>query len=160
MSQKIGRTGLSFAKLWHHVDVAKEERTIGRLASQIAIVLMGKHKPVFHPSMDCGDYVVVTNCNMLQTTGKKMEQKEYWSHSRKPGQLKLVPMERMAANKGFGELLKKAVSGMLPKNRTRKVRLDRLKVFDGSDHPYKHNFTASWKEQAEVQKILEQQKDK
>ncbi|AAS53774.1 AFR403Wp [Eremothecium gossypii ATCC 10895] len=149
MSQKIGQSGLAFARLWHHVDVAREQRTLGRLASSIAITLMGKHKPVYHPSMDCGDYVVVTNAQDLQVTGKKWEQKTYWSHSGRPGHLKLRTMETIATNKGHSELLRKAVSGMLPKNRLRKVRLARLKVFDGSEHPYKQNIVAFADEQAE-----------
>mgnify|MGYP003366435352 CR=1 FL=1 len=142
MSQKVGHTALSFARLWHHVDLAKDKRTLGRLASAIAITLIGKHKPVYHQSQDSGDYVVVSNCQALRVTGKKFEQKTYWSHSSKPGQLKLRTMDKVVADKGYGEILKKAVSGMLPKNRLRKTRLDRLKVFDGSDHPYKQNITA------------------
>lgn len=62
MSQKVGHTGLAFARMWHHVDISKDKRTLGRVASQVALALMGKHKPVYHPSADCGDYVVVTNC--------------------------------------------------------------------------------------------------
>ena len=92
MSQKLGHTGLAFARLWHHVDVAQDKRTLGRLASSIALTLMGKHKPVYHQSQDSGDYVVVTNCQQLRVTGKKFEQKTYWSHSQKPGHLKLTTM--------------------------------------------------------------------
>lgn len=142
MSQKIGHTGLAFARMWHHVDLAKDKRTLGRVASQIAISLMGKHKPVYHASADCGDYVVVTNCQNLRVTGNKFTQKTYWSHTSRPGSLKLTTMEDLVANKGYSEVLKKAVSGMLPKNKLRKVRLARLKVFDGSEHPYKTNITA------------------
>ncbi|CCK68833.1 mitochondrial 54S ribosomal protein uL13m KNAG_0B03920 [Huiozyma naganishii CBS 8797] len=147
MSQKIGHTGLAFARIWHHVDITKDERTLGRLASAIATTLIGKHKPVYHPTQDCGDYVVVTNCQDIKTTGKKMEQRTYWTHSSRPGSLKLKPMERLAAEKGYGELLRKAVSGMLPKNRLRKIRLDRLKVSDGPDSPYLHNILAFASEQ-------------
>ncbi|CCE63301.1 hypothetical protein TPHA_0E02090 [Tetrapisispora phaffii CBS 4417] len=150
MSQKIGHSALAFGRLWHHVNVAQEERTLGRLASSIAIALIGKHKPVYHPSEDCGDYVVVTNCQLLKVTGKKMSQKNYWSHSGKPGHLKLVPMEKLIADKGTKEVLKKAVSGMLPKNRLRKIRLERLKIFDGSEHPYKNNIMAFAKEQSQI----------
>ncbi|CCC71549.1 hypothetical protein NCAS_0H02390 [Naumovozyma castellii] len=142
MSQKIGHTGLAFARIWHHVDVAHDKRTLGRLASSIAIVLMGKNKPVYHPSQDCGDYVVVTNCQKLRVTGKKFEQKTYWSHTGRPGSLNLQTMETVVQNKGYGEILRKAVSGMLPKNKLRKPRLERLKVFDGSEHPYKNNILA------------------
>lgn len=158
MSQKVGHTSLAFARLWHHVDLAKDKRTLGRLASAIAITLIGKHKPVYHQSQDCGDYVVVTNCQSLRVTGKKFEQKKYWSHSTKPGHLKLTPMEKVVADKGYGEVLRRAVSGMLPKNKLRKPRLERLKVFDGADHPYKQNITAFAYEQPYVQAALEKAK--
>lgn len=158
MSQRVGHTGLAFARLWHHVDMAKDKRTLGRLASSIAITLIGKHKPVYHPSQDCGDYVVVTNCQKLRVTGKKFEQKTYWSHSTKPGNLKLTTMEKVVENKGYGEVLKRAVKGMLPRNRLRKVRLERLKVFDGSEHPYGDNITAFALKQPEIMKKLEKQK--
>lgn len=160
MSQKIGHSGLAFARLWHHVDLAHESRTMGRLATSIANTLMGKHKPVYHPSQDIGDYVVVTNCQLLKTTGNKMTQREYWSHTTRPGSLKLVTMERTAADKGYGELLKKAVSGMLPKNRLRKVRLERLKVFDGSSHPYEQNITAFAVEQPKILDLIQEKKQK
>ena len=156
MSQKIGHSGLAFARLWHHVDVARDKRTLGRLASAIAITLIGKHKPVYHPSQDCGDYVVVTNCQKIRVTGKKFEQKTYWSHSGRPGQLKLQTMNKVVADKGFGEILKKAVSGMLPKNKLRKQRLDRLKVFDGSENPYKQNITAFAHEQSSIREPLKE----
>ncbi|CCE89692.1 mitochondrial 54S ribosomal protein uL13m TDEL_0A03600 [Torulaspora delbrueckii] len=158
MSQKVGHSSLAFARLWHHVDLARDKRTLGRLASAIAITLIGKHKPVYHQSQDCGDYVVVSNCQRLRVTGKKLEQKTYWSHSSKPGHLKLRTMEKVVADKGFGEILKKAVSGMLPKNKLRKPRLERLKVFDGADHPYKQNITAFVYDQPYVQSKLKQLK--
>ncbi|KAH3900302.1 probable 54S ribosomal protein L23, mitochondrial [Saccharomycodes ludwigii] len=154
MSQKLGHTGLAFARIWHHVDMSKDKRTLGRLASSIAITLMGKHKPVYHPTQDCGDYVVVTNCQNLRITGKKFEQNTYWSHSGKPGHLKLTPMNVMADNKGYGELLMRAVSGMLPKNKLRKIRLGRLKVFEGSENPYKQNISAYFDEQPKILKKL------
>lgn len=158
MSQKVGHSSLAFARLWHHVDLARDKRTLGRLASAIAITLIGKHKPVYHQSQDCGDYVVVSNCQRLRVTGKKLEQKTYWSHSSKPGHLKLRTMEKVVADKGFGEILKKAVSGMLPKNKLRKPRLERLKVFDGADHRYKQNITAFVYDQPYVQSKLKQLK--
>lgn len=150
MSQKVGHTGLAFARMWHHVDLAKDKRTLGRVASQIALTLMGKHKPVFHPSSDCGDYVIVTNCQNIRVTGNKFTQKTYWSHTSRPGSLKLTTMDNLVANKGYSEVLKKAVSGMLPKNRLRKVRMARLKIFDGSEHPYKGNITAFADQQVQL----------
>ncbi|KAL6937497.1 54S ribosomal protein L23, mitochondrial [Hanseniaspora osmophila] len=156
MSQKFGHTGLAFARVWHLVDIAKEERSLGRLASQIAITLCGKHKPIYHPTQDVGDYVVVSNCQDLRITGKKFEQKTYWRHSGKPGNLKLLTMKEMAERKGYGELLRKAVSGMLPKNKLRKTRLARLKVFDGSEHPYKQNIVAHVDQQPTIMEQLQE----
>lgn len=100
---------------------------------------MGKHKPVFDPSTDCGDYVVAVDCANLHTTGKKRFQKLYRTHTTRPGSLKEINMDRMMAKWGGGEVLRKAVSGMLPKNRLRKERLARLKTFEGRGHPYGEN---------------------
>lgn len=100
---------------------------------------MGKHKPVFDPSTDCGDYVIATDCAALHVTGKKMQQKKYYSHTTRPGSLKEINMEGMVRKWGGGEVLKRAVRGMLPKNRLRDLRLERLKVFEGAAHPYKGN---------------------
>ncbi|EEQ39500.1 putative 54S ribosomal protein [Clavispora lusitaniae] len=142
MSQRIGNATVALTRVWHHVDVAADNRTLGRLAASIALTLQGKHKPTFSPNRDHGDYVVVTNCAHLKVTGNKMQDKTYWSHTTRPGSLKLIPMERMIANKGYGEILKRAVKGMIPKNKLRLARLDRLKVFDGDEHPYKENLIA------------------
>lgn len=100
---------------------------------------MGKHKPIFDPSTDCGDYVVAIDCANLHTTGKKRFQKLYRTHTTRPGSLKEISMDRMIAKWGGGEVLRKAVSGMLPKNRLRKERLARLKTFEGRSHPYTEN---------------------
>lgn len=146
MSQYIGPSRLAFARTWHHVDMAQDPRTLGRLASAIAITLMGKHKPVYDPSDDCGDYVVVTNCQYLNVTGKKYETKLYRKHSGRPGNLKEWTMRDLANRKGGGEILKKAVSGMLPKNSLRKVMLDRLKLVEDSKNPYADNIFATYQE--------------
>lgn len=100
---------------------------------------MGKHKPIYDPSTDCGDYVVATGCHELQVTGKKMTQKKYYSHTTRPGSLKVMTMDKMMAKWGGGEILRRAVRGMLPKNRLRDVRMQRLKCFEGQEHPYKQN---------------------
>lgn len=100
---------------------------------------MGKHKPIFDPSTDCGDYVVAIDCENLHVTGKKRFQKLYRTHTTRPGSLKEINMDRMIEKWGGGEVLRKAVSGMLPKNRLRKERLSRLKTFEGKGHPYKEN---------------------
>ncbi|KAF1932753.1 50S ribosomal protein L13 [Didymella exigua CBS 183.55] len=139
MSQVVGKTRLAYARSWHHIDIGSDPRALGRVASSIALTLMGKHKPIFDPSTDCGDYVVATDCANLHTTGKKRFQKLYRTHTSRPGSLKEINMDRMMAKWGGGEVLRKAVSGMLPKNRLRKERLARLKTFEGTAHPYKQN---------------------
>lgn len=100
---------------------------------------MGKHKPTFDPSTDCGDYVVATDCSDVFVTGKKMQKKKYYSHTTRPGSLKEINMEGMVRKWGGAEVLKRAVRGMLPKNRLRDVRLDRLKCFEGAAHPFGAN---------------------
>lgn len=121
------QTRLAYSRAWHLVDLSSDPRSLGRLASRIAIVLMGKHKPIYDPSTDCGDYVVCTGCKDLHVTGKKMQQKKYFRHTTRPGSLKAMTMERMQEKWGGGEILKRAVRGMLPKNRLRDERMQRLK---------------------------------
>lgn len=160
MSQRIGSAATAFTRTWHHVDVASDTRTMGRLAASIAITLQGKHKPTYAANRDHGDYVVVTNCSHINVTGNKLKEKTYWSHTTRPGSLKLIPMQRMVDNKGFGWALKKAVKNMIPKNKLRLARLDRLKVFDGDEHPYKQNLVAFADEMDQVRekrKALENQ---
>ncbi|RCK60609.1 54S ribosomal protein L23, mitochondrial [Candida viswanathii] len=142
MSQRIGTSVSALTRVWHHVDVAADERSMGRLASSIAHTLMGKHKPTYSENRDHGDYVVVTNCAHLKITGNKLKDKTYWSHTTRPGSLNLIPMGRMIANKGHNEVLRRAVKGMIPKNKLRLLRMDRLKIFDGDEHPYKDNLIA------------------
>ncbi|KAK9385436.1 hypothetical protein V1515DRAFT_623363 [Lipomyces mesembrius] len=150
MSNLLGKTRLAYTRVWHHVDLGKDSRTLGRLASSIAITLMGKHKPIYSPASDCGDYVVVSNCNLLKTSGNKFKQKIYRKHTQTPGGLKEMTMERLVNKKGYGEVLRKAVSGMLPKNRLRKIRLERLRTFEGAEHDYKQNVIRFWAETPEV----------
>jgi len=140
MSQTVGRTRGAYHRLWHHTSLASSSTPpLGRLASRIAILLMGKHKPTFDPSTDCGDYVVATDCAKLYLSGNKMTQKKYYNHTTKPGALKSISAEAMMQKWGGGEILRRAVRGMLPKNRLRDIRMERLKVFEGSEHPFKEN---------------------
>lgn len=88
---------------------------------------MGKHKPIWDPSTDCGDYVVAAGCHDLRTTGQKRLKKLYYTHNTRPGSLKSMSMDRMFEKWGGGEVLRKAVKGMLPKNRLREPRMARLK---------------------------------
>jgi large subunit ribosomal protein L13 len=154
MSQTVGLTRLAYSRVWHSISASQPHPTLstikappeaitppslGRLASRIAVLLMGKHKPTWDPSTDCGDYVVVTNCAALYTTGHKMYRKKYYRHNTRPGSLREVTMDVLMAKHGGAEVLRKAVSGMLPKNRLRDKRLARLKAFEGDAHPYKEN---------------------
>lgn len=100
---------------------------------------MGKHKPTWDPSTDCGDYVVAVNCKDLFVTGRKLQQKKYYRHTTRPGSLKEWTMETMIRRWGAGEVLRRAVSGMLPKNKLRDKRLARLKTFEGAEHPHVQN---------------------
>lgn len=121
-------------KEWFVVDA--EGLTLGRLATQIARVLIGKHKPTFSPHMDVGDFVVVLNADKIVVTGNKAESKEYIRHSRYPGGLKVVGYKDMLARHP-DRIIRGAVSGMLPKNKLRDVRLRKLKIYAGGEHPHK-----------------------
>lgn len=118
---------MAYARAWHYVDVGTDSRSLGRVASSIALFLMGKHKPIWDPSTDCGDYVVAVGCHDLRTTGKKRQQKLYYTHNTRPGSLKSMTMDKMMEKWGGGEVLRRAVKGMLPKNRLQEKRLARLK---------------------------------
>lgn len=136
LSTTVGQTALAFTRTWRHADASG--LVLGRLATRIAIVLMGKHKPIFDSGNDCGDYVVVTNARKIVVTGRKADQILYRSHSMYPGGLKEVPYKTMMEKKP-DEIIRKAVSGMLPKNRLRAKRLDRLFIFPDAEHPYEGN---------------------
>lgn len=88
---------------------------------------MGKHKPIWDPSSDCGDYVVATGCTDVYVTGKKMQQRQYYKQTTRPGALRSISMEVLKNKHGGGEILRRAVSAMLPKNRLREPRLARLR---------------------------------
>ncbi|KAL4871902.1 hypothetical protein BDV12DRAFT_163321 [Aspergillus spectabilis] len=163
MSQVVGKTRLAYSRTWHYVDVGTDGRSLGRLASSIALTLMGKNKPIYDPSTDCGDYVVAVGCHDLHTTGKKRFQKKYYTHTTRPGSLRSMTMDKMFEKWGGGEVLKRAVRGMLPKNRLRDKRLARLKTFEGLAHPYKKNIVRIGTESAigalpEVKKAFEEAK--
>ena len=122
---------------WHLIDV--EGRVLGRMATEIARFLMGKHKTTYSQHMDMGDYVVVLNASKVTLTGKKAEKKVYYHHSGYPGGLKEVKYAKL-----LGEQPKKviihAVAGMLPDNRLKAKRLARLKVFTDKKHTYEDKF--------------------
>jgi len=119
---------------WHLIDA--QEQILGRLAGDIAKLLIGKHKITYTNHMDVGDFVVVINAKGIKLTGKKEEQKVYRSHSGYPGGFKEVSFKKM--EKEHPErVIVHAVSGMLPKNRLKAKRLTRLKIFAGGQHTYK-----------------------
>jgi large subunit ribosomal protein L13 len=120
-------------RAWWVVDAT--DRTLGRLASEIATVLRGKHKPTFTPHVDCGDYVVVVNAEKIRVTGQKLDQKMYYRHSGYPGGLKTINLRDQLAKRPE-RVIESAVRGMLPKNRLgRRIRA-KLKVYAGPDHPH------------------------
>ena len=113
-------------------------KIVGRLANQIAHVLMGKHKPIYHRAADSGDYVDVTNARNLVFSGQKPQDKVYYSHTGYPGGLRTTPVSRLYDTNPT-DILRRAVYGMLPKNRTRRVRMARLYIFPTEKHPYESN---------------------
>ncbi len=118
---------------WYIVDA--EGQTLGRLASQVAAVLRGKHKPIFTPHVDCGDYVVVINADKIHVTGRRLEQKMYYRHSGYPGGLKEISLTDQL--KQFPTRpVELAVKGMMPKNKLGNKMYKKLKVYAGSEHPH------------------------
>jgi large subunit ribosomal protein L13 len=116
---------------------------VGHLAGQIARILIGKHKPIYNPTVDSGDYVVVKNVEKIIFTGDKWKQKLYRWHTRYPGGLKEVKAQDMLV-KHPDLILRKAVSGMLPKNRLRRVRLRKLRLYVGPHHPHEAQVSAGY----------------
>src|SRR3989338_9205739 len=124
-------------RAWHLVDA--KGAILGRLATGIATKLIGKHKVYFAPNLDCGDYVVVVNSDAVAVTGRKLMQKIYHRHSNYPGGHKEITLAEQL-KKDSRRVIELAVSRMLPKNKLREPRLNRLKVFPGSEHIYKDKF--------------------
>lgn len=118
---------------WWVVDATGE--TVGRLATKVATLLRGKHKPWFTPHVDTGDFVVVINADKIELQGKRVEQKEYFSHSMYPGGQKIRTFKEMKA-KNAAFVIEHAVKGMIPKNRLGRKVAKKLKVYNGSEHPH------------------------
>lgn len=118
---------------WYVVDAAG--KTLGRLATEIAKILRGKHKPYYTPHMDCGDYVIVINVDKIRVTGRKLDQKMYYWHSGYPGGLKSVTLRRQLQTHPE-RVLQAAVRGMLPKNRLGRKMFKKLKVYASPEHPH------------------------
>ncbi len=118
---------------WYLVDA--EGQTLGRLATRIADTLRGKRKPEYTPHVDTGDFVVVVNADKVAVTGKKLEQKMYYRHSGYPGGLRARPLAAELERRPT-EVIRKAVKGMLPRNRLARQQLTKLKVYAGPEHPH------------------------
>lgn len=120
-------------KSWHLIDA--EGKPVGRIATKIAMILMGKDKPVYTPHADTGDFVIIINAEKVTFTGKKWSQKTYYSHSGYPGGLKSITAQKLFEKKPE-EILRKAVWGMLPKNKWQKKLNKRLKIYKSDTHPH------------------------
>lgn len=119
---------------WYLVDA--DNKVLGRIATEIANVLRGKNKPIYTPSVDTGDFVIVVNAEKIALTGKKLADKVYYSHSGFPGGLKEITAGKLLEKKPE-DVIRKAVKGMLPKNKLSRSMLSKLKIYAGPEHPHK-----------------------
>lgn len=126
---------------WYVVDATDE--VLGRLATQIATLLRGKHKPTYTPSNDGGDFVVVVNCEKIRIMGKKADQKMYYRHSGYPGGIKETSY-KMMLSKHPDRILRIAVKGMLPKNRMGRRLIGKLRIYAGPNHPHAAQQPKAW----------------
>lgn len=118
---------------WYVIDAAGQR--LGRLATEVAMILRGKNKPSFTPNMDTGDFVIVVNADKVVVTGRKSEQKLYRRHSGRPGGMKVETFAQLQ-NRIPERIIEKAVKGMLPKNAMGRKLFTKLKVYAGADHPH------------------------
>jgi large subunit ribosomal protein L13 len=118
---------------WYVVDATGQ--TLGRLATQIAMVLRGKHKPTYTPGLDCGDFVIVVNADRVRVTGRKLDQKTYYRYSGYPSGLNEISL-RDQLNDHPERVIEAAVKGMLARNRLRRQLIKKLKVYAGPEHPH------------------------
>jgi large subunit ribosomal protein L13 len=133
--------GNAAERKWYLVDA--EGKTLGRLASEVAGIIRGKHKPDFTPHVDGGDFVIVINADKIELTGKKLTQKMYYRHSHYPGGLKATSAGEMLKNKP-DRMIELAVHGMLPKNRLGDSLKTRIKVYAGAEHPHQAQQPEVW----------------
>ncbi|TRO83711.1 50S ribosomal protein L13 [Trichloromonas acetexigens] len=132
MSTQVAKES-DIKRAWFVVDL--EGKVLGRAATEIARVLRGKHKAIYTPSVDTGDFVVVVNADKVKLTGTKMADKVYYSHSGYPGGIRSITAEKLVAKKPE-DLIKKAVKGMLPKNKLGRQMFRKMKVYAGVEHPH------------------------
>lgn len=126
---------------WYVIDA--EDKTLGKIAAEIAMILRGKKKPIYTPHVDCGDYVVVVNAEKVAVTGKKKKQKIYKSHSGYPGGLKETTLAELRAKKPE-EIIRHAVKGMMPKGKLGRQMFKKLKVYAGPEHPHAAQNPEEW----------------
>lgn len=126
---------------WYVIDA--EDKTLGKIASEVASILRGKKKPIYTPHVDTGDYVIVINAEKVRVTGKKEEQKIYKSHSGYPGGLKETTLRELRANKPE-EIIRHAVKGMMPKGKLGRQMFKKLKVYAGPEHPHTAQNPEEW----------------
>lgn len=118
---------------WYVIDASGQ--TLGRLSTEVASILRGKHKPIYTPYVDTGDFVIIINADKIQLTGNKLDQKMYRYHSGYPGGLKEMDYKTLLAKKPE-KAIETAIKGMLPHNRLGRQMLKKLKVYRGSEHPH------------------------
>jgi len=122
------------ARHWYVVDA--EDVVLGRLATRVATILRGKHRPYFTPHVDTGDHVIVVNAEKVKLTGRKREQKTYYRHTGWVGHLKSVTADKLLSSPHADRVVRKAVEGMLPRNSLGRKMLTKLKVYSGPEHPH------------------------
>lgn len=126
---------------WYVIDA--EDKTLGKISSEVASILRGKKKPIYTPHVDTGDYVIVINAEKVRVTGKKEEQKIYKSHSGYPGGLKETTLRELRAKKPE-EIIRHAVKGMMPKGKLGRQMFKKLKVYAGPEHPHTAQNPEEW----------------
>ena len=132
MSTQVAKEA-EVVRSWFVVDM--DDQVLGRAATEIARILRGKHKAIYSPSVDTGDFVIVVNAEKLKLTGNKLADKKYYHHTGFPGGIRSITAEKLIEKKPE-EIIKKAVKGMLPKNKLGRQLIKKLKVYSGGDHPH------------------------
>ena len=140
MTTFMAKTG-QVQRKWYVLDA--EGKTLGALAVEAAVLLRGKHKPIYTPHVDTGDFVIVVNAEKVELTGKKLQQKEWITHSRYPGGLKRTSFGILLQTKPE-KVVEKAVRGMLPKNKLGDQMYRKLKVYRGPEHPHQAQKPEAW----------------
>jgi large subunit ribosomal protein L13 len=134
-------TKQNITRKWYIIDAA--DKTLGRLATEAAAILRGKHKPIFTPHVDTGDFVIIVNAEKVKLTGNKLQDKVYYSHSGYPGGIKMVNCATLLQKKPEF-VIENAIKGMLPHNRLGAAMYRKLKVYKGSQHPHQAQQPEVW----------------